>query len=293
MTPFTANPTLQSSEKASSNLGISKIDGNNGLFKELEKDLHSVTGYQYIILCKATGTLHINQQIVPITADQLIFLKPSKQNSISLNFLATGYMITFNDSFLQMADRNDGAPGESNFHYLNAEHISVYNRVTDDVRTFTELLLKEFCCKNSYKRELLYSYFRILIIHILRQSNITGKNQNRSRNNDILNDFKATLESSFRTKKMVADYADLLAITPNYLNEVIKKCTGYSAGYHIRQRIALEAKIQANHRNSCMKGIAYDLGFYDLAHFSKFFKNTTGMNFSEYKRQDRLLKPIS
>jgi len=34
----------------------------------------------------------------------------------------------------------------------------------------------------------------------------------------------------------------------------------------------------------CMKEIAYLLGFSDTAHFSKFFKKSTGMNFSEFKR---------
>ena len=58
----------------------------------------------------------------------------------------------------------------------------------------------------------------------------------------------------------------------NYLNEIIKKTTGYSAGYHIRQRVVLEAKRKAAYSDSCMKEIAYHLGFCDIAHFSKFFK---------------------
>jgi AraC family transcriptional activator of pobA len=36
---------------------------------------------------------------------------------------------------------------------------------------------------------------------------------------------------------MVSGYAGMLLVTPNYLNEIIKKTTGYSAGYHIRQRV--------------------------------------------------------
>ena len=33
-----------------------------------------------------------------------------------------------------------------------------------------------------------------------------------------------------------------------------------------------------------MKEIAYDLGFLDSAHFSRFFKTFGGINFSEFKR---------
>ncbi len=77
----------------------------------------------------------------------------------------------------------------------------------------------------------------------------------------------------------------ILFVTPNYLNEIIKKITGYSAGYHIRQRITLEAKRMALYSDNSMKEIAYNLGFLDCAHFSKFFKTITGSNFTEFKKE--------
>lgn len=38
-----------------------------------------------------------------------------------------------------------------------------------------------------------------------------------------------------------------------------------------------------------MKEIAYLLGFGDLSYFSKFFKNYSGSNFKEYKKNTALL----
>jgi YesN/AraC family two-component response regulator len=34
-----------------------------------------------------------------------------------------------------------------------------------------------------------------------------------------------------------------------------------------------------------MKQIGYYLGFDDMAHFSKFFKTATGMNFTDFKKE--------
>jgi AraC-like DNA-binding protein len=93
------------------------------------------------------------------------------------------------------------------------------------------------------------------------------------------------LEKNFKEQRMVAEYASELSVSPNYLNEIVKKVTGQSAGYHIRQRIGLEAKRKALHTGMCMKEIAYYLGFSDLAHFSKFFKLTTGKNFSDMRKE--------
>ena len=102
---------------------------------------------------------------------------------------------------------------------------------------------------------------------------------------EIVQQFMSLLEKNYKEQKMVADYASMLSVTPNYLNEIVKKTTGFSAGHHIRQRIVLEAKRQATYSGNCMKEIAYFLGFCDMAHFSKFFKNTTGMNFSDFKKE--------
>ena len=83
---------------------------------------------------------------------------------------------------------------------------------------------------------------------------------------------------------MVADYASQLLVTPNYLNGIVKKNTGQSAGHLIRKRVVLEAKRMARYSDAGMKEIAYYLGFSDSGHFSKFFKTVSGMNFTDFKK---------
>jgi AraC-like DNA-binding protein len=70
---------------------------------------------------------------------------------------------------------------------------------------------------------------------------------------------------------------------------VIKKNTGVSAGHLIRQRVVLEAKRLARYSGAGMKEIAYDLGFNDSAHFSRFFKSIAGTNFSDFKKEGIVL----
>ena len=93
------------------------------------------------------------------------------------------------------------------------------------------------------------------------------------------------LQEQFTSKKMVCDYASELMVTPNYLNRAIKRVSGFTASYHIQQQIILEAKRHALYSGTSMKEIAYLLGFENLAHFSKFFKSKSGMNFSNFKKE--------
>ena len=65
---------------------------------------------------------------------------------------------------------------------------------------------------------------------------------------------------------------------------MIKKNTGHSAGYHIRQRIILEVKRMVTFAGAPTKEVAYALGFSDMAHFSRFFKQNAGLNFSDFKK---------
>ena len=83
---------------------------------------------------------------------------------------------------------------------------------------------------------------------------------------------------------MVSDYAGELFISPSYLNEIVKRISGFTASHHIQQRIVLEAKRLAIYSGSSMKEIAYLLGFEDIAYFSKYFKTFSGTNFRDFKR---------
>jgi AraC-like DNA-binding protein len=150
-------------------------------------------------------------------------------------------------------------------------------------------MMKE--CGNLYlfKAEILRRYFKIFLIYLTRQFPTVLKTTMQSRNIELAEKFKSHLEKNFRTQKKVADYARLLSVTPNYLNEIVKKITGYPASHHIRQRVVLEAKRQAAYSDICMKEVAWQLGFSDIAHFSKFFKNSTGVNFSEFKKECHIM----
>jgi YesN/AraC family two-component response regulator len=101
---------------------------------------------------------------------------------------------------------------------------------------------------------------------------------------ELVSRFMEHLNSHFATKKLVSDYAEDLCISPNYLNTIIKKVTGFPASHHIQQCIIREAKCRALYSGAMMKEIAYDLGFNDLAHFSKFFKNYSGSSFSSFMK---------
>jgi AraC family transcriptional activator of pobA len=85
------------------------------------------------------------------------------------------------------------------------------------------------------------------------------------------------VEEHFRRERLIAFYARALAMTPDRLNDHVKRATGVTAGHLIRQRVLTEAKRQLVFTNQAIQEIAYDLAFSDPSHFTRFFRKQTGL----------------
>jgi AraC family transcriptional regulator, transcriptional activator of pobA len=94
---------------------------------------------------------------------------------------------------------------------------------------------------------------------------------------------RALVEEQFRKERLLSFYADKLAMTPDRLNDHVKRATGVTAGHLIRQRVLTEAKRQLVFTNAAIHEIAYDLSFSDPSHFTRFFRKQTGITPQEFR----------
>jgi AraC family transcriptional activator of pobA len=94
---------------------------------------------------------------------------------------------------------------------------------------------------------------------------------------------RALVEEQFRKERLLSFYADKLAMTPDRLNDHVKRATGVTAGHLIRQRVLTEAKRQLVFTNAPIHEIAYDLSFSDPSHFTRFFRKQTGVTPQEFR----------
>ena len=105
--------------------------------------------------------------------------------------------------------------------------------------------MKEYENQYPFRALLIKRYFRIFLILLSRQLEEFVENVGQTRETELVKRFMEMLDKNFREEKMVSGYAAQLYVTANYLNRIVKKNTGYSAGHHIRQRVVLEAKRMA------------------------------------------------
>ncbi len=87
----------------------------------------------------------------------------------------------------------------------------------------------------------------------------------------------------YKTKRKVSDYAEMLFKSPKTLSNLFSIYKQKSPQQIILERLTLEAKRFIHFTDKQNQEIAFDLGFNDPAHFSRFFKKMTQMTPSEYR----------
>lgn len=238
---------------------------------------------------KGSGTHLIDLQEYAIAADTIYCITPGQVHLLKADAGTDGYVISFTTDFFQSDNHFDLLFDSGLFYSCSAPPVlEAAPDMRDDLEDVAQKMIKEFENFFLLRSEILRGYLKIFLIYLTRRYTQAKPDVHHSKNISLVKNFFDLLEKHFTTKRMVADYAAELALTPNYLNEVVKKISGFPASEHIKQRVALEAKRHAAYSGLNMKEIAYKLGFDDIAHFSKYFKAATGANFTEFKKNTLL-----
>ena len=282
-------------EKLKELFSISQLQPAGFGDEEENENLKSIHHYKIIWVVNGSGTNWMDLEQTNIINNTLYFIKPNQAHRFQPEAGVKGYMVCFTDAFLDIEDPRSETTYYNQLFTLfaSARGIAIKCEIFTDLLDITEKMIKEYNNSGLFRTEILRRYFKIFLLYLTRELEGNFHVTIQSRNFELVQQFLSLLDKKFKTHKKVSDYARDLVVTPNYLNDVTKKITGYSAGHNIRQRVALEAKRLGVYSNTGMKEIAYDLGFSDSAHFSKFFKTVTGMNFTDFKKMKVIVLPAS
>jgi len=243
--------------------------------------------YEILWIKKGFGRFRIDLQTQQIFANNIVLLFPGQHYMVEPTEELEGYSIRFSQEFLCLT----GGETSKLFHSGRHFNETIFPVIELDEHTGTEIelivmnIIKEYSNSFKSRTEALLSLLKILMIHLSRIFETNRIPSDCGTHKELLKKFMLLLDINFMKMKLVHEYASDLSVSPNYLNEVVKKYTGFPVRYHIQQRIILEAKRLALHSGSNMKEIAYKLGYEDMAHFSKFFKANCGINFTDFRKQ--------
>lgn len=241
--------------------------------------------FEIIWVTSGKGQIVVDMQTLEIEGSFVIFLSPGQVRTLSAFTELKGYYISLSQDFFTLTHSSN------EIAYISSRYFSRFKMVTmrphfDQISELTDVISKiqkELSGLQRMRSEILRALVKVFIIYVTRSTDLNDQEVINGRDAEMVTRFMALVKNRFKTMKKVADYASQLCVTPNYLNQMVKRVSGYPASYHIQQQIVLEAKRQAAYSDLRMKEIADSLGFHDYAHFSKFFKTYSGISFSSFK----------
>ena len=147
-----------------------------------------------------------------------------------------------------------------------------------------EVFLDEFKTPDKIQGDMLQMLLKRLIIICTRlaKEQLIVKTLNNEQI-ELIRKFNFLVDMHYKTKRKVSDYADLLFKSPKTLSNLFSIYNQKSPQQIILERLSLEAKRLIHFTDKQNQEIAFELGFSDPAHFSRFFKKMTQMTPSEYR----------
>ncbi|MEO1653939.1 MAG: helix-turn-helix domain-containing protein [Bacteroidota bacterium] len=221
------------------------------------------------------------------------------QEIISINFYHTIHLpqaakglhgLFFNPEFYCLTFQNQNPDISCNsLLFLGASEIPIITLDETHQRKLSllwEVFLDELGTRDDIQGEMLQMLlkrFLIILRRLLREK--ASFQQVNDHQLDTIRQFNYLVNIHFREKHKVKDYADLLHKSPKTLSNLFAQYQQRPPQLIIQQRVVLEAKRLLRFSDQPLQNIAFDLGFEDPAHFSRYFKKMAGLSPRAYKEQ--------
>ncbi len=265
------------------------MEENHALQNSTPSPPHRHDFYTILFVKKACGLHYIDYVKFDMKPRLVFMVSPGQVHQVVVNRdKPEGDIIMFNDEFLY---RN----------YISTDFISNLGLFSSDTGTppiefnqaafeklcrFSQGIQKAFKSNSELKFDEIAAYLKLFLIECNEHADSIPDNnlQNLQAGRPIVKAFKKLLDVEYPVWHKVSEYSEAMNISPDYLNNVIKSNIGKTAKEMINARIVLEAKRMGIIEALSNKEIAYQLGFNDPSHFSKFFKKETNQSFSDFRK---------
>lgn len=263
--------------------------GNIEFSKEAfeENAVTSIDDHIKIVFIPKNAVIQVDFQEFKMQTDALLFINPK----VVLKPCETvdGQLIYFNRDFycIEIHDQEVACDGILYNNVFEIPFIALSEVQSKEIQAIIREIQAEMKNEDTSTEEML----RILLKLIILKSTRIWKQQHQLEGDDqqsdvqFLRKFSQLVEKHYKTLHTVADYADLLFLTPKNLSKKIGLVSKSTPNDIIKDRIILESKRLLAHTKMTVKEIAYHLNYEDDAYFIRFFTKHTGLSPVSFRKQ--------
>jgi AraC-like DNA-binding protein len=251
---------------------------------------HRNRDYKISFLLEGEVTHYTDFEKYTIVAPALLMVAPDQVHQATGDSYNRMIHIFFNKEFLLTETQGVLACWECTFGQVI---IPVGSQAqVQQLSAYTDLMYQEFADTKPQRELILKNLLNAFIICAARLMSCKDNPDHSivyldSSENKIVRQFKALTDQHFVSNTQVAQYADMLYVTPGHLNDLIKSVTGKTAKQVIDEKRVMEAKRLLFWGQHSVKEIAGRLNFDDDAYFNRFFKKHTGKTPALFQKTTR------
>lgn len=240
--------------------------------------------YFLIFFEKASGSINIDGQKFELHDGIFFFINYNQVYNINNANVEKGDILLFTKSFYNyIYTGNKKIKSDSALNNVPSCLMPKGVNSADIIQTFRQLR-EEFYRTALLKKEIICLLLKVLMLKYIRSTNKKSRfNKTINHRDDIVEEFLSLVEQNFKEKKMTSQYAEMLHLTANYLNVLVKDKLDIPATQVIKNRIILEAERLLLHTTLSVVEISFELGFSDNSHFGKYFKSATKFSPKKYR----------
>lgn len=222
--------------------------------------------------------LRIDGSPVQLGRNQLVFL--TEHYVVEAAHVEACRLVRFNRPFFCVIDR-DSEVGCKGILFFGAPELPVLSIIPAEQEKFDilwRMFSLEMVSNDGLQMEMLQMMLRRLLIlctRLYKAQRTMDPLQPDGVN--MVREFNFLVETHFRSKHSVAEYAELLHRSPKTLANLFAQLGHRTPLKAIQERIMLEARRLIRYSDLPMKEIADKLGFEDVQTFSRFFKTQEGV----------------
>ncbi|GLB52258.1 AraC family transcriptional regulator [Neptunitalea chrysea] len=252
---------------------------------------HRHSFFQVLLIKEGSGEHVIDFQSFPIAKGDLYFLSPGQIHKWDFDKATEGIIINFDEIFFSSFLAKRDYIKDFLFFIGNANYSLFKTKaVAKKVTAIFDKIYEEYShLATNISWDLLRTY--LLELFMICDKEMSQKEHEHYDSKPqfyLLKNFERLIEEHYIQKRLPKEYAEILCVTPNYLNALCQKIKGVSAGTLIRNRLLLESKRLLINSELSISEIAYQLDFKDNSYFSRFFKKYEGLTPVEFQKRKEL-----
>lgn len=242
--------------------------------------------FEVLYLLKGSGFHVIDGNKYEIKPPCIFFMSPGQAHKIEFSKDIEGYIYIFTPEFYLINHSNQNRLIEFPFFFTIRQDNPPLSLTNNNDVIFLESLFQKGISELKKEKEVSPDLLRSILDLILTTSASlyrTDENKLKGKGHIVVKKFFQLVEENYQNNLSVAQYADLMALTPNHLTQTVTQLTGKTSSQIIKGKQVLEIKRLLVHTNLSITEIAHKLNFPDQSYFAKFFKRETGASPLQYR----------